>query len=62
MSDVSKDGRTGGAFYTPRSYDEMIGTDGSLSRAYALYDRWLNSQPAETLVQRNKQADILFYS
>ena len=60
MSDISKDGRTGGAFYTPRSYDEMIGTDGSLSRAYALYDRWLNSQPAETLVQRNKQADILF--
>lgn len=60
MSDDSKDGRDGGFFYTSHSYDEMIGRDGSLSRAYALYGRWLNSQPPETLEQRNKQADILF--
>lgn len=60
MSDDSKDSRDGGVFYTSRSYDEMIGRDGSLSQAYALYGRWLNSQPPETLEQRNKQADILF--
>lgn len=60
MSDDSKDSRAGGVFYTSRSYDEMIGRDGSLSQAYALYGRWLNSQPPETLEQRNKQADILF--
>lgn len=60
MSDDSKDGRDGEGFYTSHSYDEMIGRDGSLSQAYALYGRWLNSQPPETLEQRNKQADILF--
>lgn len=60
MSDDSKDGRDGGVFYTSHSYDEMVGRDGSLSQAYALYGRWLNSQPPETLEQRNKQADILF--
>lgn len=38
----------------------MIGRDGSLSKAYALYGKWLNAQPPETLEQRNRQADILF--
>ena len=45
MSDDSKDGRDGEGFYTSHSYDEMIGRDGSLSQAYALYGLWLNSQP-----------------
>ena len=60
MSDDAKSGRAGGFFYTSRSYDEMIGRDGSLSKAYALYGKWLNAQPPETLEQRNRQADILF--
>lgn len=60
MSDVAKSGRAGGFFYTSLSYDEMIGRDGSLSKAYALYGKWLNAQPPETLEQRNRQADILF--
>ncbi len=60
MSDDAKSGRAGGFFYTSRFYDEMIGRDGSLSKAYALYGKWLNAQPPETLEQRNRQADILF--
>lgn len=60
MSDDAKSGRAGGFFYTSLSYDEMIGRDGSLSKAYALYGKWLNAQPPETLEQRNRQADILF--
>lgn len=60
MSHDAKNGCVQNAFYTSSSYDEMINRDGTLSQAYALYGKWLNAQPAETLEQRNKQADLLF--
>lgn len=46
--------------YVSDSYDEMISGDKQIAEAYKLYDDWLRRQPAETLEQRNKQADVLF--
>lgn len=60
MSDKFKDGAEKGSFYTSASYDEMVDKDGALSKAYELYGKWLKSQPAEILEQRNTQADLLF--
>ena len=60
MSGNSNDGYAEGGFYKTSSYDEMIGADGSVSPAYALYEKWLKTQPPEILEQRNKQADVLF--
>ena len=60
MSDKVKDSVEKGGFYTTASYDEMIGKDGSLSKAYARYGKWLEAQPPEILEQRNTQADLLF--
>ena len=60
MSDKSDGGFKKEGFYTASSYDEMVEKDGALSKAYALYGKWLKSQPPEILEQRNKQADLLF--
>ena len=60
MSDKFKDGVEKGSFYTSASYDEMVDKDGTLSKTYELYGKWLKSQPAEILEQRNTQADLLF--
>lgn len=46
--------------YEAASYDEMVGDRRSLSKAYELYGKWLDKQPADTLEQKNMQADVLF--
>ena len=45
MSDKVKDSVEKGGFYTTASYDEMIGKDGALSKAYARYGKWLEARP-----------------
>lgn len=60
MSEKSGNGVEAESFYTTNTYDEMIGRNGALSKAYALYGKWLKSRSPEILKQRNTQADLLF--
>ncbi len=42
------------------AFDEMRGTDGSIRPAYAELARWLADIPAEALLQRRREAELLF--
>jgi uncharacterized circularly permuted ATP-grasp superfamily protein len=44
---------------TPR-FDEMNRLDGSVRDHYALYDRWLASQPGDVMVSRREEAETIF--
>ena len=44
----------------PKAFDEMHGTGGLVRPAYQTYSRWLHSVPVEKLVEKHRQADVLF--
>ena len=42
------------------AFDEMRGTDGRIRSAYAELARWLDGISAEALLQRRREAELLF--
>jgi len=42
------------------SFDEMVATDSAVREQYRIYDRWLKSQPRETMHARRDEAEMIF--
>jgi uncharacterized circularly permuted ATP-grasp superfamily protein len=42
------------------SFDEMNGADGAVRAHYAIYERWLQRQPRETMRARRDEAEMIF--